>query len=118
MYGRAYQREAQVDATGTFTLEDLPANADLTLMLVDAATGKLLLRDAQPFRVAPGATTFGRPAWAHLLCFSRRLRLETGQALPDVIPRPGAMTWSRAMPTEACASAVGREAVPPRNSPR
>ena len=55
-------------------------------------------------RVAPGATTFGRPAYAHLLCFSRALRLETGQSLPDVIPRPGAMTWARAMPTEACAA--------------
>jgi hypothetical protein len=55
-------------------------------------------------RVAPGSTTFGRPAYAHLLCFSRGLRLETGQSLPDVIPRPGAMTWARAMPTEACAA--------------
>jgi len=58
-------------------------------------------------RVAPGSTTFGRPAWAHLLAFSRKLRLEPGQAMPDVIPRPGAMTWSRAMPTEAC-TAVAR----------
>jgi hypothetical protein len=55
-------------------------------------------------RVAPGATTFGRPAFAHLLCFSRALRLQTGQSMPDVIPRPGAMTWARAMPTEACAA--------------
>lgn len=55
-------------------------------------------------RVAPGSTTFGRPAWAHLLAFSRGLRLDAGQSLPDVIPRPGAMTWARAMPTEACAA--------------
>jgi hypothetical protein len=53
-------------------------------------------------RVAPGSTTFGRPAYAHLLCFSRNLRLAEGQSTPDVVPRPGSMTWSRAMPTEAC----------------
>ncbi|MGB8931622.1 MAG: SAM-dependent methyltransferase [Anaeromyxobacteraceae bacterium] len=55
-------------------------------------------------RVDPGTTTFGRPAYAHLLCFSRGLRLAAGQSFPDVIPRPGAMTWARAMPTEACAA--------------
>lgn len=57
-------------------------------------------------RVSPGATTFGRPAYAHLLCFSRSLRLQEGQSMPDVLPRPGAMTWARAMPTEACEAVV------------
>lgn len=69
--------------------------------------GSSLLWHKVVCRIAPGSTTFGRPAWAHLMAFSRRLRLETGQAQPDVIPRPGAMTWSRAMPTEAC-GAVAR----------
>lgn len=53
-------------------------------------------------RAPPGVTTFGRPAYAHLLCFSRGLRLEKGQASPDVLPRLGAMPWSRAMGVEAC----------------
>ena len=57
-------------------------------------------------RVAPGATTFGRPAYAHLLCFSRALRLKEGQSMPDVLPRAGAMTWARAMPTDACEAVV------------
>jgi len=57
-------------------------------------------------RVAPGTTTFGRPAYAHLLCVSRALRLAPGQSSPDVLPRPGAMTWARAMPLEACAAAA------------
>jgi len=57
-------------------------------------------------RVSPGGTTFGRPAYAHLLCFSRALRLKEGQSMPDVLPRPGAMTWARAMPTEACEAVV------------
>jgi hypothetical protein len=47
-------------------------------------------------------TTFGRPAWAHLQCFSRTLRLEKGQASPDVLPRLGEMPWARAMGVEAC----------------
>ena len=53
-------------------------------------------------RVAPGTTTFGRPAYGHLLCFSRGLRLRPGQASPDVLPGLGEMTWSRAMGTAVC----------------
>ncbi|HEX3595103.1 MAG TPA: hypothetical protein VHU80_08380 [Polyangiaceae bacterium] len=53
-------------------------------------------------RAVPGTTTFGRPAYAHLSCFSRRLRLTPAQASPDVLPRLGEMTWSRAMGLEAC----------------
>jgi hypothetical protein len=58
-------------------------------------------------RAAPGTTTFGRPAYAHLLCFSRARRLATSQSFPDVLPRMGGMTWPRAMGLEAC-SAVCR----------
>jgi hypothetical protein len=53
-------------------------------------------------RVPPGATTYGRPAYAHLLCASRALRLAPGQSSPDVLPRLGEMTWARAMGREAC----------------
>jgi hypothetical protein len=53
-------------------------------------------------RVAPGTTTFGRPAYAHLICVSRGARVDPGRSTPDVIPRAGAMTWPRAMPMEAC----------------
>jgi hypothetical protein len=58
-------------------------------------------------RAPAGVTTFGRPAYAHLLCFSRELRLEPGQSSPDVLPRLGEMTWARAMGREAC-DAVAR----------
>ncbi len=58
-------------------------------------------------RVPPGTTTFGRPAYAHLLCASRGLRLAPGQSSPDVLPRLGEMTWARAMGREAC-EAVAR----------
>jgi len=53
-------------------------------------------------RVPAGTTTFGRPAYAHVLAFSRRHRLQTGQSTADVLPRLGAMVWSRAMGSEAC----------------
>lgn len=53
-------------------------------------------------RAPAGVTTFGRPAYAHLLCFSRELRLAPGQSSADVLPRLGQMTWARAMGLEAC----------------
>lgn len=52
-------------------------------------------------RVKPGLRTFGRPAYGHLQCFSRALRIPTSLASPDVIDGLGVMTWSRAMPTTA-----------------
>lgn len=53
-------------------------------------------------RAPAGTTTFGRPAYAHLLCFSRGLRLTPAQSSADVLPRLGKMTWARAMGLEAC----------------
>jgi hypothetical protein len=64
--------------------------------------GSALLWHRIACRVPPGTTTFGRPAYAHILCFSRGLRLAPGESLPDVLPRLGAMTWARAMGREAC----------------
>lgn len=57
-------------------------------------------------RAPPGMTTFGRPAWAHLLAFSRERRLEPGDSTADVLPRLGEMPWARAMGVEACEAAV------------
>jgi hypothetical protein len=64
--------------------------------------GAALLWHKVACRVPPGTTTFGRPAYAHLLCASRALRLAPGQSSPDVLPRLGEMTWPRAMGREAC----------------
>jgi len=58
-------------------------------------------------RAPPGTTTFGRPAYAHLLCLSRGLRLPPGRSSPDVLPRLGEMTWARAMGREACEAVAG-----------
>ncbi|MGC3996600.1 MAG: SAM-dependent methyltransferase [Anaeromyxobacter sp.] len=57
-------------------------------------------------RVPAGAITHGRPAYAHLLCFSRALRLTPGQSSADVLPGLGQMTWPRAMGTAACEAVV------------
>ncbi len=53
-------------------------------------------------RAPAGTVTRGRPAYAHLLCFSRTLRLDPGRSTEDVIPRLGEMTWPRAMGVAAC----------------
>ncbi len=57
-------------------------------------------------RAPAGTTTFGRPAYAHLMCFSRSLRCDPGRSSADVLPRMGEMPWARAMGTAACRVAV------------
>lgn len=64
--------------------------------------GSALLWHKIACRALPGTTTFGRPAYAHLLCFSRALRLAPRQSSPDVLPRLGEMPWSRAMGVDVC----------------
>jgi hypothetical protein len=58
-------------------------------------------------RAPAGTATGGRPGYAHLLCASRALVDEREHATPDVLPRLGAMTWSRAMGMAAVEFAVG-----------
>jgi len=66
------------------------------------AVGSRLLFHKVVCRKPPGVSTFGRPAWAHLLAFSRTLRLDPARATPDVLPRLGAMPWPRAMGVDVC----------------
>ena len=56
-------------------------------------------------RAPAGNATFGRPGFAHLLAFSRGLRVPVAQSSADVLPELGEMTWSRAMGTAACEEA-------------
>jgi hypothetical protein len=79
--------------------------AHLVLSGADAA-GSHALWHKIVCRVAPGTTTFGRPAYAHVVCVSRTRRLAPGDATPDVLPSLGTMTWSRAMGAAACEAAV------------
>jgi hypothetical protein len=56
-------------------------------------------------RRAPGTVTFGRPAYSHMLCFSRGLRVDLGKATADVLPDAGEVTWTRGMGVQACLAA-------------
>lgn len=56
-------------------------------------------------RRTPGTVTFGRPAYSHLLCFSRGVRVDLSQATADVLPEAGDVTWTRGMGVQACVAA-------------
>lgn len=54
-------------------------------------------------RAPAGITTFGRPAYSHLLCFSRGLRLnDLAKSTPDVFASGGEKTWQRGMGVDTC----------------
>jgi hypothetical protein len=53
-------------------------------------------------RKPPGEDTFGRPAYSHMLCYSRGVRERGARSYPDVLPALGEMTWSQAMGGAAC----------------
>lgn len=69
------------------------------------AAGCALLWHKIVCRKPAGTVTFGRPAYAHLLCFSRALTVDPARASADVIADPGVSTWTRGMGTAACALA-------------
>lgn len=81
---------------------------DKSLLVSQGATraGSHLLWRKVVCRVPPGNITFGRPAYAHLLCFSRSARLLPGQSTPDVLPQTGDMSWSRAMGADVCKAVI------------
>lgn len=66
------------------------------------AAGSQLLFHKIVCRAPAGKPTPGRPSYAHLLCFSRALRLHEHESTADVLPQLGAMTWTRAMGIAAC----------------
>ena len=54
-------------------------------------------------RVAPGIATFGKPAYSHILCFSKNIKLtDMSKSTPDVIGELGDKTWVRGMGLENC----------------
>lgn len=48
-------------------------------------------------RYPVGTITFGRPAYSHVLAFSRKIRPDLGKSSPDVLPDTGEKTWARGM---------------------
>jgi hypothetical protein len=53
-------------------------------------------------RKPPGTVTFGRPAYSHLLAFSRGLKLDLSRATADVLEKAGQSPWTRGMGVDAC----------------
>lgn len=70
-------------------------------------TNSALLWHKIACRKPAGEPSFGRPAYSHMLCYSRGLRPAGSPAYPDVLGSAGAMTWSQAMGLEACRLACG-----------
>lgn len=71
-----------------------------------AAQDEQLLWHGIVCRCPAGSATFGRPGYAHLLAFSRGVRLPPERATRDVLPEGGEKTWPRGMGLEACRQAV------------
>ncbi len=65
-------------------------------------TGHALVAHKIICRAAPGAVGFGRPAYSHLLCFSKDIRPDISKSFADVLPEAGEVTWTRGMGTKAC----------------
>lgn len=57
-------------------------------------------------RATPGSTTYGKPAYSHLIAFSQSVRPDVSRSTPDVIPDLGEKTWVRGMGFSACRIAV------------
>jgi hypothetical protein len=53
-------------------------------------------------RRPPGTVTFGRPAYAHLLCYARGLEVDLSRGSADVLADGGPVAWTRGMGTLAC----------------
>lgn len=54
-------------------------------------------------RTKPGIITFGRPAYSHLIAFSKKHRLPNSVGgMADVVPDIGDKTWQRGMGLSAC----------------
>lgn len=66
------------------------------------AQGTALLWHRVVCRRPAGQANPGRPAYTHLLCFSRGVRDHSARAYPDVLPATGEMLWSQAMGLAAC----------------
>lgn len=52
-------------------------------------------------RYPAGTITFGRPAYTHLICFSKSFRPDLAKSTMDVLPDIGEKTWERGMGLEA-----------------
>jgi hypothetical protein len=77
---------------------------DKSFLIQKAAdqVGHSLLAHKIVCRSAPNTVGFGRPAYSHLLCFSKNIRPEVALSFADVLPEAGAVSWTRGMGVKAC----------------
>lgn len=68
-------------------------------------TGHPLLWHTIVCRKPAGTITFGRPAYSHLLCFSKGVKFDVAKSTASVLPDAGETTWARGMGTNACLAA-------------
>jgi hypothetical protein len=68
--------------------------------------GSLLLFHKVICRAAPDRPTFGKPAYSHLLAFSKGIRDKVENATADVISQMGERTWPRGMGLNATRIAI------------
>jgi hypothetical protein len=66
------------------------------------ASGHNLLWHKIVCRAPAGNITFGKPAYSHLLCFSKKIRVGLESSTPDILAQAGKVTWARGMGVEAC----------------
>lgn len=92
-----YQRDAKHEGTWV----------NKAFLCQQAATiaGHNLLWHKIVCRAPPGSVTFGKPAYSHMLCFSREVRSDLAQSTVDVLPNAGKVTWTRGMGVRACEAA-------------
>ena len=64
--------------------------------------GSSLLWHKVVCRIPPGKISFGRPAYSHLLCFSKGVKAEVPRSTQDVLVSAGEATWTRGMGVDAC----------------
>jgi hypothetical protein len=100
-------RAAADDAVAVFFQTDVKRDGrwvdkSFLVQLGAERAGSALLWHKVACRAPAGTATFGRPAFAHVLCFSRGLRLDPGRASADVLPAIGSMTWPKAMGLDVC----------------
>jgi len=89
-----YQRDAKIEGEWI----------DKSHLIQKAAqeAGVALLWRKVVLRAPVGQTTFGKPAYSHLLAFSKNVRLDPAQSTPDVLAPLLRSTWTRGMGLGVC----------------
>lgn len=81
--------------------EGLWVDKSFIIMKVAEELGHHLLFHKIFCRAQPGTIMFGRPAYSHMIAFSRTVKPDLSKSTADVVPDLGEKTWIRGMGLEA-----------------